>query len=178
MGNHVDCAIVQHGIASWTCKKGRDDWGTSWWDQCPSSTRNELSWVSLASEKNEIPIVQAEAAARQRHWAKQHHGYIGRESLCVMPFGLYPASRVLGRCPAGLESKLLLQASWESWSEDPAYLLRRGKHAATALVYFLSHCLNFSVWTSSSVPENVCMSSSCNFCCRIFCWHLILARLG
>jgi hypothetical protein len=43
------------------------------------------------------------AAARRRHRAKQHRGYIGRGKVwSIARFRLYPASRVSGRGPAGL----------------------------------------------------------------------------
>ncbi len=38
--------------------------------------------------------------ARRRHRAKQHRGYIGRESPCITPFRLYPAAGCSSRpCP-------------------------------------------------------------------------------
>ncbi len=78
------------------------------------STNRPGTYLLPQVEKNEqfplssVPSGGA-AAARRHHRAKQHRGYIGRESHRITPFGLYPASRVSGREPAGLEnSKLLL----------------------------------------------------------------------
>ncbi len=74
-------------------------------------------WAELSEpgeqRKWTIPIVLPSgdtAAARRRNRAKQHSGYIGRESLCITPFGLYPASRISGRGPAGLGKPKLFKA--------------------------------------------------------------------
>ncbi len=91
---------VRSQFQMWRKYKRWDDWEV--WDWCLSSTRNEQSWSSWASEKNErFPLSCCPQAARQCHRVKQHSGYIGRESLCITRCCLYPASSVSGRGLAG-----------------------------------------------------------------------------
>ncbi len=100
MGDSVDSATIQHGIASWTWRESWDDWGA--WDWCPSSesTRKEQSWVSLTSGKKwTIPISPivlpsgGAAVARWRHWVKQHSGREKSGLLCVSAYIMPATSR-------------------------------------------------------------------------------------
>ncbi len=95
MGSSVDSAPKQHRIASWTYRENWDDSGA--WDQCLPSTRNEQSWASQASEKNEqFPLSCPQAVLQRRGGAigRSSMATLEGKSLCITPFGLYPASSV------------------------------------------------------------------------------------
>ncbi len=110
MGNRVVCATIQHGIGAGLVVKV-EMIGEREIDVLVLPEMSRAERAGRAKKNEQFPL-SCPQAARQRHWAKQRCGYIGRKSLCITPFGLYPASSVSGRGPAGLgKPKLLMYIS-------------------------------------------------------------------